>query len=131
LQLHLTIVMITESAKTMPRFVVLEHDHPHLHWDLMLQAGEKLRSWRLAEPPAPDRLIAADPIGDHRRAYLDYEGPVSGGRGHVKRFDTGTFDWVENDEGKIVVRLAGMKLRGELVVERGADGSVTARFSSR
>ena len=35
----------------MPRFVILEHDHPRLHWDLMLQTGDALRTWRLASPP--------------------------------------------------------------------------------
>jgi hypothetical protein len=131
LQLRLTVVTISESAKTMPRFVVLEHDHPHLHWDLMLEAGETLRSWRLAQPLSTEQNVAAVAIGDHRRVYLDYEGPVSGGRGKVKRFDAGAFDWIENGDAKVVVRLDGVRLRGELVVERAADGSVTARFASR
>jgi hypothetical protein len=127
----LPVVTINETAETMPRFVVLEHDHPHLHWDLMLEAGETLRSWRLALPPSAERDIDAVAIGDHRRAYLDYEGPVSGGRGQVKRFDSGTFDWIENSEDRVAVRLAGMKVRGELVLVRAADGSVTARFALR
>src|SRR4051794_31238897 len=76
----------------MPRFVILEHDHPHLHWDLMLEAGPVLRTWRLAEPPQPGRAVAAEPIADHRRLYLDYEGPVSGDRGRVKRWDWGTYE---------------------------------------
>src|SRR5205807_395991 len=43
----------------MPRFVILEHDHPELHWDLMLEAGPVLRTWRLAAPPQPGRAVAA------------------------------------------------------------------------
>ena len=27
----------------MPRYVILEHDHPVLHWDLMLEAGGVLQ----------------------------------------------------------------------------------------
>ena len=30
---------------------------------------------------------------DHRRLYLDYEGPVLGGRGEVNRIDSGGLIW--------------------------------------
>ena len=75
----------------MPRFVILEHDHPVLHWDLMLEAGEVLQTWRLAAPPLAAQPIAAMAVQDHRRLYLDYEGPVSGNRGTVRRWDHGVF----------------------------------------
>src|SRR2546429_613448 len=45
----------------MPRFVILEHDHPELHWDLMLEAGPVLRTWPLAAPPQPGGASAAPP----------------------------------------------------------------------
>jgi hypothetical protein len=100
-----------------PRFVVLEHDHPVLHWDLMLEVGQALRTWRLAEPPREGRSVAAEAIGDHRLAYLDYEGPVSGNRGRVKRWDGGTFEWLKQEAATVAVRLAGDRLRGILVLE--------------
>lgn len=75
----------------MPRFVILEHDHPALHWDLMLEVGDVLQTWRLARAPERGRDIEATPLGGHRRMYLDYEGPVSGDRGTVKRWDAGEF----------------------------------------
>ena len=75
----------------MPRFVILEHDHPVLHWDLMLEAGDVLQTWRLAAPPAESPAVAATALDDHRRIYLDYEGPVSGNRGKVRRWDAGNF----------------------------------------
>ena len=75
----------------MPRFVILEHDHPVLHWDLMLEAGDVLQTWRLATTPELGRTIEATSLGDHRILYLDYEGPVSGNRGTVKRWDAGVF----------------------------------------
>ena len=74
----------------MPRFVILEHDHPVLHWDFMLEAGDVLRTWRLSAPPIRGAIVAAERIGDHRRLYLDYEGPVSDGRGNVVRWDAGS-----------------------------------------
>ncbi len=76
----------------MPRFVILEHDHPHVHWDLMLEAGATLRTWRLSQPPSLGEIIAAESLGDHRTMYLDYEGPVSGNRGKVRRWDLGAFE---------------------------------------
>jgi hypothetical protein len=106
-----------------PRYVILEHDHPTLHWDLMLEHGDVLKTWRLGAPPRPGGAVAAQPSLDHRPAYLDYEGPVSGGRGTVSRWDAGTFSW-EEQGATVVVRLEGMRLRGRAVVEAdGAGGS--------
>ena len=71
------------------KFVLLEHDYPHLHWDFLIEDGDALASWRLQAPPEPDRMIDAVPLPRHRRDYLTYEGPVSGNRGTVKRLDAG------------------------------------------
>jgi hypothetical protein len=104
----------------MPRFVILEHDHPHLHWDLMFEAGEILQTWRLAQPPEePACEIVAEALGDHRRMYLDYEGPVSGNRGTVKRWDAGEF--VEESASSAEVRsfvFYGLRIQGRVRLER-------------
>ena len=76
------------------RFVILEHDHPFLHWDLLLEDGATLKSWRLLQPITPGVWIDAEPLPDHRAHYLDYEGPVSGGRGSVKRIADGRYSVV-------------------------------------
>jgi hypothetical protein len=98
----------------MPRFVILEHDHPELHWDLMLEAGEALCTWRLARPPLePGETIAASKLADHRLHYLDYEGPVSGGRGTVKRWDAGSYVALgASGETTRHLQLHGMRVRG-------------------
>ncbi len=75
----------------MPRFVILAHDWPAPHFDLMLEAGGVLKSWRLLAVPVPGMAVPAEATDDHRLEYLDYEGPVSGGRGVVRRVDGGTF----------------------------------------
>jgi hypothetical protein len=93
-----------------PRYVILEHDHPSLHWDFMLEAGEVLRTWRLAAPPTPGASVPAAPVFDHRLLYLDYEGPISGGRGVVHRWDAGVFDWLQDRAGCLVVQLDGARL---------------------
>ncbi|HUE13293.1 MAG TPA: DNA polymerase ligase N-terminal domain-containing protein [Planctomycetaceae bacterium] len=112
----------------MPRFAVLTHDHPTLHWDFLLEQGEKLRTWRLAQPPDAAGPIDAEALADHRLAYLDYEGPVSGGRGEVRRWDRGEYEVVESTSERLVVRLAGERLRGEASLERPAE---TAKWTFR
>ena len=109
------------SAITMPRFVILEHDHPHRHWDFMLETDGVLRAWRLAQPPLPGSIIDAECIFDHRLIYLDYEGPVSGNRGSVVRWDTGTFAWKFAAPDHIGVSLAGGQCVGEAELIRKPD----------
>jgi hypothetical protein len=102
----------------MPRYAVLEHDHPVLHWDLMLEIEGALRTWRLSAPPAPGQAIAAEASFDHRLMYLDYEGPVSGNRGTVTAWDRGTFEGAAGGAERVVVRMDGGRLRGTLILER-------------
>lgn len=106
----------------MPRYVILEHDWPSLHWDFLLEAGEVLRAWRLLAEPGPGREVPAEPNADHRRLYLDHEGPVSGGRGNVKRWDAGEFDWVEDTAERVVVELRGGRARGRAVASLQESG---------
>ncbi len=106
----------------MPRFVILEHDHPTLHWDFMLEAGAVLLTWRLSSPPAPHEAVAAEHIGDHRLIYLDYEGPVSGGRGAVTRWDSGEYVWLEEAEDWKVMQLRGRRLDGTFRLDRLSGG---------
>jgi hypothetical protein len=107
----------------MPRFVILEHDQPTLHWDFMLEAGDVLRTWRLTAPPAVGQQIAAEPSFAHRPLYLDYEGPISGGRGFVKRWDAGTFRWEADERDRVVVRVDGQKIRGSVSLTKASAGA--------
>jgi hypothetical protein len=111
------------------KFVILEHDHPCLHWDLMLEAGDVLQTWRLANPPEMGSSpIEAMALGDHRIAYLDYEGPVSGNRGAVRRWDTGDFD-EEPDSSPLARKLIlkGARLKRRVLLEKieGASWRLT------
>ena len=80
----------------------------------MLQRGEVLVTWQLLrEPTGPQALpIPARRIGDHRMAYLDYEGPVSGDRGHVTQADEGESTIETLTEALCVVTLRGRRLVG-------------------
>lgn len=81
----------------MPRWVLLKHTLPDgaSHFDWLLEdpsdpAGP-LISFRLDAtlPWPPIGPFDALRIQPHRRAYLDYQGPVSGNRGLVTRLATG------------------------------------------
>lgn len=101
------------------RFVILRHEPGaagprQLHWDLMLEFGDGLRTWALDSEPCPGQEISANELPSHRLDYLDYEGLVSGGRGTVRRFDRGTFKVVEDVPGRVSVDLAGESLQGRL-----------------
>jgi hypothetical protein len=76
----------------MPRFVLLEHHWNGVHWDLMLEAGDVLRTWAIDAPIVPDVTVPARALGDHRRVYLEYEGAISGDRGWVRRVDSGVYE---------------------------------------
>jgi hypothetical protein len=110
------------------RFVILRHEgsggyKPGVHWDLMFQFGPSLRTWAMAELPHADREIDAEQLADHRLAYLDYEGPISGDRGTVSRWDHGEFRVVSESAEESIVALAGQELRGRLTLRRQTDGS--------
>jgi hypothetical protein len=114
--------LATTPENCVPRYVILEHDQPLLHWDLMLEAGDVLQTWRLAAPPAA-QAIDATILGDHRRMYLDYEGPVSGNRGNVRRWDAGLFDEETSSTPEArSLRFHGGRLRGCWRLDR-TDGS--------
>ncbi len=111
----------------MLRFVILEHDHPTLHWDLMLENVQALRTWRLEAPPRDGEAISATAIFDHRLFYLDYEGPISG-RGRVSRWEHGTFTGQVQDESPILVQLQGEHLQGVLRLEQIEGDSWRCEF---
>ena len=100
----------------MSRYVILEHDYPQLHWDFMLEAGAKLRTWRLTAPPTAGQAVTASASFDHRLVYLDYEGPLSGQRGQVVQWDRGDYEEVLVDDHQLQVYLRGRKLHGTLTL---------------
>lgn len=71
-------------------------------------------------------------LPDHRSSYLEYEGPVSGGRGTVSRVESGTYEVLRESADELSVRLTGVAAQGDLTITREAPGSQRWRveFSS-
>ena len=104
----------------MPRYVVLAHHTAPFHYDLMIEHGDVLATWSFDEPPGVDGQ-ACRLIKDHRKAYLDYEGEVSGGRGRVERWDAGTYEGAIGEDD-VQVAFEGGKLNGRWRLVRVEDG---------
>jgi hypothetical protein len=122
------VVLFARTEVDMARFVLLEHDYPVLHWDLMLEVGNALWTWRLPAPPSKDIPFDALRLADHRLHYLDYEGPVSGNRGQVRRWDAGLMIWKVQGERQVILGLDGERLRGEIQLEWLSEDRWTGRF---
>ncbi len=108
----------------MPRFAILRHESPRgLHWDLLLEAGGVLRTWALERSPDATGEIPCQKLADHRLAYLEYEGPVSGARGSVTRWDRGTYRVERESDNELAVELTGERLNGLANLRRSAEGA--------
>ncbi len=132
------------AVEPMPaRFVLLRHDWPEPHRDFILewpgeQGQERLSTWALypedlgGEAFPADRATAgrAVPLAPHRAAYLDYEGPVSGNRGQVRRECRGTVVRAEHENPArtmIMLRIEHRvgTIEGTLKIERAEAGDKT------
>ncbi len=121
-----TILASMPDPKRLPT-VLLRHDLPDgsYHFDWMLARDDHcpLLTFRLDRDISLDNQpFEAQPIGDHRRTYLDYEGPISGNRGSVSRVAVG---WcglkkVSSNEIKLTLDLAHRT--GNLRGIRQSDG---------
>src|SRR5882672_467401 len=104
----------------MPRFTISHHtgSKDGDHYDLMLEHGDSLRTWRLANT-AFQAFQVARQIKDHRKMYLDFEGEISGDRGRARIWDTGTYTVDEWKDGRIQVALVGRSLKTRLLMALG------------
>ena len=124
----------------MARFVVQQHFRAEddWHFDLMLECQEALVTFSSGVPL--DETLALPclvrQLPNHRMAYLEHEGKVSGDRGWCKIHDHGTFEWVNPPPtscpvarvgetacdllDEITVRLDGEKTKGVYRLVRDA-----------
>jgi len=127
------------------RFVLLRHESSAefakpSHWDFMLEADGLLMTWELHRLPSSwlaalqQRAVSSPTtaptapairLADHRLAYLDYEGPLSGKRGSVRCVDRGTYLMVKECSERLVVELQGSILSGSVtLLQQGSSWEI-------
>ncbi len=81
----------------------------------MFDAGDsQLKTWALeCVPDSRDEQIAHR-LADHRMDYLDYQGPLSGGRGHVQSWDHGNYSVLSLASDSWQLHLQGERLVGRV-----------------
>ncbi len=114
----------------MPRFAILEHRWNGIHWDLLLERGETLATWAIDAPLTPGPGQPARALPDHRLVYLEYEGPISGGRGEVRRVAEGTYSERFWAPGAVDLTLSGDTVSGELSLRESDAGGWWLRFGN-
>ena len=120
----------------MTRFVILHHRLPpggdrQSHWDLMIECEGELLTWALDESPKLNSRISAIELANHRLDYLQYEGPVSGGRGDVRRVESGLCTILYRDGRQMLAELQGETLRCSVEISREASVGNDAPNRSR
>lgn len=111
------------------QFVILRHELPSTsargsHWDLMLENQGVLLTWELPNLPPGPLPASFEQLGirrlpDHRIDYLEYEGPVSNGRGTVQRVDSGEYQLTSGELGELILVVArGRSYLIELLVSK-------------
>jgi len=96
------------------KFVIHKHTREgQVHWDLMIEWGDKLKTWRLDNPPEKlsSQKTKATPIFDHDKKFLTYQGSVNNGKGTVEIIDEGICT-IETTVENIQINFVGKILRG-------------------
>ncbi len=101
------------------KFVIQKHTKiDQVHWDLMLQVGNILRTFRLQLPPKKitNQPCTAVKIFDHHLKFLTYEGAVNEGTGKVKIEDKGTYQLISKEQNIWRILLDGQILSGKFTL---------------
>ncbi len=81
----------------------------------MFDNGETLWTWASDETlPPPDQPFndrVFEKLADHRRAYLEYEGPVAGNRGYVERIEQGHYQLIVHTDQRLSCNSAATQWR--------------------
>lgn len=98
----------------MEAMVLLHHDMPdgswHLDW-MLERIGDdphRLVTFRVDQRIDHSACVVfhAEHLADHRADYLDYEGPVSGDRGIVRRLARGRCSILDLTDQTLIARIA-------------------------
>jgi bifunctional non-homologous end joining protein LigD len=111
------------SESERPIFVVQEHHASHLHYDFRLSMDGVLKSWAVPKGVPEEKGIKhlAVQTEDHPLEYADFAGEIPKGEyggGTVLIWDRGEYVLEHRDQDKVVVQLAGTRLKGRYSIVR-------------
>ncbi|MFH0974253.1 MAG: DNA polymerase ligase N-terminal domain-containing protein [Spirochaetota bacterium] len=119
------------------RFVIQHHAGKDEHYDLMIEQSDAdaLLTWKIGLADMNLLLsgshVNAERLADHRKEYLDYEGPVSKGRGSVRIFDRGECTPLTEKDNASGFMLEGRKLAGNIMLKKNENGFFTISYSAK
>lgn len=89
-----------------------------MHWDLMLELGGVLQTYRLDKAPEKvlHKAVNATRIFDHPLKFLTYQGPVNKGKGTIRMAEAGTYQILHQQLNRIELRLNGKILQGKFIL---------------
>ncbi len=110
--------------------MLLHREREGSHFDLMIENGPTLATWKMDTPPedAQAEGIPCARIAEHRRRYLEYEGPISGDRGLVARHDVSTCRALQRSDATWRLAFNGSRLGGIFLLERAGDQGAAWRL---
>lgn len=94
-----------------------------VHFDLMLETEDGLRTWAMGLLPTAGKRCGAIELPLHRADYLTHEGPVSNGRGNVKRVMQGSYDFMKPTQ--VILQMK----KQDLIIEMDEIQPAHFRFS--
>jgi bifunctional non-homologous end joining protein LigD len=112
-------------------FMIHQHHARRLHWDLRLEMKNGdlpvLVSWAVPKnlPTKTGKAHLAIHVEDHPFDYGSFEGTIPKGNygaGDVRIFDSGTYELLEQEPGKLSFRLVGQRLKGVYHLHKTSRG---------
>jgi hypothetical protein len=91
----------------------------------MIDQGNTLATWSFPSHPKNGSPFPLEgkKIQDHRSQYLEYEGPISKGRGRIEKVDQGPLQILQSSPKNWILEFQGHDLSGIYVLERQKDSS--------
>ena len=105
--------------KNSRKFVIQKHTKGEaVHWDLMLEAGQVLETYRIDLPPEEisGKLVEAVKIFDHSVKFLTYQGSVEQGKGLVEIADSGIYRIISKTDAQTEFQFEGKILKGKFAL---------------
>jgi hypothetical protein len=113
-----------EDAAYGPEKQRIHSENRASHFDLMLEKNGLLTTFELFQLPIPGERFPVRRLPEHRIDYLDYEGPISGDRGHVTQWTAGHYLTAIESENKWILELYSPRLSARIVLLRPTSDNI-------